>query len=161
MNDEGSAFWLGQKAYQKVLKDLDDRGSKTLMTNLFFKKFKAKSAGDLKRKIYLKDNLIKNVSFWALLVDKAAQRGDKIARDILTEAGKELALGANTVIKKLDFQKSKFPLVLVGGTFNSKIVLNRAKKDIKKVAPQIEFVLLKSEPVRGAIKLAIEQLKGE
>lgn len=159
LNDEGSAFWVGQKAYQAVLKDLDGRAPKTLMTNLFFKKFKAKSAGDLKREIFLKNNLIENVSFLALLVDKATQKRDKIAKNILIEAGKELALAANQVIKKLNFQKIKFPLVLIGSMFKSKIVLNTVKKEIKKFAPKVNFTRPKQEPAIGAVKLAIEQVK--
>lgn len=35
-----------------------------------------------------------------------------IVKNILIEVGKELALSTNTVIRKLNFQKVKFPLVL-------------------------------------------------
>lgn len=38
--DEGSAFWIGQKVFQAVLKDLDGRGTKTLLTDLIFKRFR-------------------------------------------------------------------------------------------------------------------------
>lgn len=158
LGDEGSAFWLGQRAYQVVLKELDGRGPKTLITNLFFRKFKVKKAEDLKKKIYLKNNLIKNVSSLSLLVDKAACKGDKIAKNLLVEAGKELALAANTVIKKLDFKKREFPLVLIGGMFKSKIVPRTVKKEIEKLAPKVKFIRPK-KPVIGAVKLAIESLK--
>ena len=161
LNDEGSAFWVGQRAYQRVFKDLDGRASKTLMTSLFFKKFKAKSAGNLKRKIYLKNNLIKNVSSLAILVDEAARKEDKAAKNLLIEAGKELSLAANLAVKKLNFQQVEFPLVLVGSMFKSKIVLDIVKKEIKKVAPKVKFIRPKLEPVVGAVKLAMEQLKYE
>ncbi|KPJ56774.1 hypothetical protein AMJ49_03825, partial [Parcubacteria bacterium DG_74_2] len=38
LNDEGSAFWVGQKAYQAIWKDLDGRGPKTLITKLALQK---------------------------------------------------------------------------------------------------------------------------
>ena len=158
LNDEGSAFWIGQKAYQAVLKNLDGRGPKTLITDLFLKKFNAKKPEDLKREIYIKNNLIENISSLSLSVDQAAEKGDKIAKALLLEAGKELALSANTIIRKLNFQKSKFPLILIGGTFNSKIVLNTVKKEIKKIALKVEFISPKQKPVTGAVKLAIEQI---
>jgi len=77
----------------------------------------------------------------------------------LIETGKELALSTKTVIKKLNFQKVKFPLVLVGSMFNSKTVLDTLKKEVKKLAPRVNFIRPKVEPVIGAVKLAIEQVK--
>ena len=157
--DEGSAFWVGQKAYQAVFKDLDGRSSKTLMTSLFFKKFDIKKPGSFKKKILYGGNVIKKVSSLSVLVNEAAKKKDKIAISILKKAAKELALTAITVIKKLNFQNQKFPLVLVGSMFKSKTVLNTTKKEIKKTAPKVKFILPKSEPVIGAVKLAIENLK--
>jgi N-acetylglucosamine kinase-like BadF-type ATPase len=41
--DEGSAFWVGQKAFQVVFKDLDGRGQKTKIKEIAFRKFKIKN----------------------------------------------------------------------------------------------------------------------
>lgn len=158
LSDEGSGFWVGQKAFQAVFKDLDGRDSKTIMTNLFLKKFNVKRVEDLKRKIYLRNNLIKNVSSLSILVDEAVQKKDRIAKEILTKAGEELALTATTVIKELKLERVEFPLVFIGGMFKSKIVLNKAKKEIKKIAPKVKFIRPKKEPVVGAVKLAIERI---
>lgn len=159
LNDEGSAFWLGQRAYQAVLKDLDGRGPKTLMSHLFFKKFKVKKAGGLKRKIFLRSDLIETVASLALLVDKAVQKKDKIAQNLFVETANELVLAAKTVIQSLEFQKERFPLVLIGGMFRSKIVLREVKSQIKKFAPGANFIRPEVEPVIGAVKLAIENIK--
>ena len=163
LNDEGSGFWTGQKAYQAVLKDLDGRGAKTLMTDLFLRKFNVKSAEGLKRKIYLQNSPMKITPCLAAFVEQAAQKKDKIAKKILIEAGEELALAGKVVIKKLTpplvRQKAGFSLVLVGGMFKSKIVLDAVKKEIKKFAPRVQFIRPKQEPVIGAVKLALEQLK--
>lgn len=160
LSEMGSGFWVGQKALQAIWKDLDGRGPKTLITKLVFQKFKIKNKEDLISKIYSK-NPTEIISSLAILVNKAAQRKDKIkiARNILIEAGKELALSANTAIKRLNFQKEEFPLVLVGSLFKSKIILDTVKKEVKKFAPQVQFIQPKVEPVIGAVKLAIEQLK--
>jgi len=158
LSELGSAFWVGQRALQTIWKDLDGRGPKTLITKLVLQKLKVKNKENLIEKIYSK-NPTKIIPPLAILVDTAAKRGDKIAKNILIEAGKELALSANTVIRKLNFQNQKSPAVLIGSIFKSKIVLGTVKKEIKKFAPKVEFIRPKQEPVRGAIKLAIEQVK--
>lgn len=157
LSEVGSAFFVGQKALRVVFKDLDGRSGKTLLTKLLFQKLKIKNKEGLIGKIYSK-NPTEIISSFSISCDAAAKKGDKIAKNIMIEAGKELALSANTVIKKLNFRKVKFPLVLVGGMFNSKIVLDTAIKDIKKFAPRVNFIRPKAEPVVGAVKLAIEAL---
>ncbi len=160
LGDEGSGFWLGQKALQAVCRFLDGRGPNTLLTNLIFKNLKIKEEGELIQKIY-KQKAIENIISLSPLVDKAAKKGDKLAKNLLIKAGQELALAGNQVIKKLNFEKVEFPIVLAGGTFNSKIVLETVKKEIKKIAPRVEFIRPKKKPVFGAVKLAIEEIKNE
>lgn len=158
LTEMGSGFWVGQKALQAIWKELDGRGQKTLITKFLFEKLKIKKKEKLIEKIYSK-NPMEIVPSLAILVDKASKRGDKIAKEILTEAGKELALSAQVVIKKLNFQRFKFPLVFIGSMFNSKIVLETVKREVKKIAPKVDFIRPKVEPVLGAVKLAIEQTK--
>jgi len=156
--DEGSAFWVGQKVFQAVMKDLDKRSRKTLLKNLVFKKYKIKKIEDLIKIVYSK-NPTEIIPQFSIICDEAIKKGDRVAKNIIEEAGKELALAAKTVIKDLGFQNKKFPLVLVGGLFKSKIFLDTLKKETKKYALKVNFIKPKAEPVTGAIKLAIEQLK--
>ena len=154
LDDEGSGFWAGQRGFQAILRELDGRGPKTLITKLLFKEWKLKNKEELLRKIYLKDTILQT-SLISRVVDEASQKRDKIAVLIMKAAGEELAKTAITVIKKLNFQNQKFPLVLVGRMFRSKIVLNTVKKEIKKIAKKVKFSKPQVEPVIGAIKLAI------
>lgn len=155
--DEGSAFFVGQRTFQAVFKDLDGRGHKTLLTKLTFKEFKLKKKEDLPNFIYSR-NPTEVIPLLSIICDKATKKGDKVAKSILIEAAQELALGVNTVIKKLNLKSLKFPLVLVGGIFKSKIVVNKVKKEIKKAAPGVKFIRPDKEPVIGAVKLAIKRI---
>jgi len=157
LDDEGSGFWVGRRGFQAVFKELDGRGPKTFITKLLFQELKLKSKEALLKKIYSKD-FVRDVSLISRIVDEAANRGDRIAKNIMIEAGQELAESAIIIIKKLNFKNEKFPLVLVGGMFDSKIVLKTVKKEIKKVAHKAKFIQPRVEPVIGAIKLAIENL---
>jgi len=156
--DEGSGFWAGQKAFQAIFKELDERGEKTKITKLLFKKWKLKNKEDFLKKIYSRDS-IRQISSISGIIDKAVEKGDKIAKNIMTEAGKELAQTVKTVIRKLNFKNENFPVVLVGRMFKSKIILNIVKKEIKKIAPKAQFPQPKIEPVIGAVKLAIGNLR--
>ncbi len=156
--DEGGAFFVGQRVFQAILKEIDGRGKKTLLTREVFQKFKLKKAEDFLNLVYYQ-NLFKIIPLLSIICDKTGKKGDKVARKILIESAKEASLAAKSVVKKLNFKKEKFPLVLVGGMFKSKIFLDNVKREIKKIAPKAKFILLKKIPVKGAIKIAIENLK--
>lgn len=156
--DEGGAFWVGQKVFQMILKDLDKRGEKTLLTKLALQKFKVKNINDFLKKIYVK-NPTEIIPQFSIICDEASQKGDKVARKIMIEAARETALAAKIVILRLNFKKTKFPLVLVGSMFKAKIFLNGVKGEIKKSAPKVQFIHLKKKPVAGAVKLAIEKIR--
>ena len=161
LGDDGSGFWLGRKALRAVCRQFDGRGKKTLLSNLIFKQWKIKEKAQLIQRVYHghKGDFVEQIPLLSPLIDKAAQRRDEIAKDILVEGGKELALAVIQVVKKLNFEKEKFPLVLVGSTLNSVIILNTAKKEIRKMAPKAEFIRPKQAPVMGAVKLALDELK--
>jgi len=157
LTDEGSAIWIGQKVFQKILKDLDGRGEKTILSRLAFQKFRVKNITDFLKKIY-SGNPTETIPQLSIICDQASKRGDKVAKKIMTEAGNELALMAKKVIKELNFQRKKFPLVLIGSIFKSKIVLNQVQKKIKKVAFKVQFIQPKNKSAAGAVKLAIDQI---
>ncbi|MFH1451465.1 MAG: BadF/BadG/BcrA/BcrD ATPase family protein [bacterium] len=153
--DEGSAVWVGHKVFQTILKDLDSRGPRTLMTKMILKELEAASTGEFLDKVYNKDNPATILPRFSFYCDQAAIKGDKKAKEIMIGAGKELALSAEAVIKKLNFTKEKFSLVLCGGMFKSKLLLAIVKKEIKKIAPHADFIVL-ADPVIGAVRLAKE-----
>ena len=155
LGDQGSGFWLGQKAFQAVCRDLDKRGPETQLTNMILKKLGVKKESNLMEKIYQKD-IVKTIASLSSLIDKAVTKKDKIAKEISILAGQELALAVKTAIRELNLSKIKFPIVIIGGVFNSKIIFNTFKKQIKKIAPQASIVRPKSTPITGAVNIALE-----
>jgi len=159
LGDQGSAFWIGKTAIEKAIKSFDGRENKFLkLQKEIFKYFGIKEASDLYNIFYCQ-NFVEKIASIAKLVDLLANSKNKESIDILKEAGKELAKMGIAVIKELSFQKEKFSLVFSGKVFKSKIVLNEVKAEIKRNAPKAEFILAKNEPVCGAVKLAIEEIK--
>ena len=160
LSEEGSAFWVGQEALRYIFKQIDGREKETLLKNLIFKKLKIKKKEELIEKIYSK-GFHEKICSLSVFVAEAGEKKDKIAKEILKEAAKKLSFSAIVAIKKLDFQKKEFPLVLSGSMFNSKIILNFVKEEIKKIANRVVFIRNKKEPVLGAVILALEILFSE
>jgi len=158
--EAGSAFFVGQKTLRAVLRELDGRNKRTLLTTKVLRGLKVKNKEELISLVYSKPSM-EIVPALSIYCNAAAESGEKLARDILVSAGKELALSAKTVADKLGFAKNRFPLVLIGSMFNSRIILDTVKKEIKKFVPRVDFIRPEVEPVIGAVKLAISAALGE
>lgn len=153
---KGSAIWIGNKAMEAVAEDLDGRGKKTILTDLVFKKYKFKDINKLLKFVYQdsKSDLPKLV----VLCDEAANQGDKVAQEILIQAGKEIALSVRVVAQKLRFDE-QVPLVLVGGLYKSRWMADTAADEIQRHYPgKFDFVFV-GDPVIGAVNLALEVVK--
>ncbi len=160
LGDEGSAFWIGRTALSQAIKIFDGRQQlKSILKDLIFREFKIRGERDIYKKFYRPD-FVERVASVSAVVDLAARRGDRLSRDILRAGAGELAQAALSVIRRLGFKKrDRFPLVLSGSVFRSRFILEGVKKDIKKRAPKARFILSRNEPVVGAVRLAIENLK--
>lgn len=152
--DEGSAFWIGQKALQATFKDIDHRGRPTKIKDIALSQLGIKE-DELIR--YLYKNPKKVTAQFSIFCDEASQRKDPIAQKIMVQAARELHISFRTVVKKLDLQDKEFPLVLVGGSFKSPLLLERLKESILETTPQANIIRPDNDPVLGAVRLALEK----
>lgn len=159
VGDEGSGYDIGRKAIMDALRSYDGRGPKTLLLYEITKHFNLSSIDEIIERIYVAGMERHEIAALAPLVAKAAGEGDKVAKRILNEAGRELGLAAKAVIKKLRMENDEFDLAVTGGVFKAgEMVLNPFKKIIKKVAPKCRIICPKFEPVIGAILLALKEI---
>lgn len=156
--DEGSAIWAGIEVLRAVLKDIDNRGERTELSRLVFKELKVSTPDNLVSKIY-KEDFLQILASLSIVADYAGKNGDKTARMILRQAGEEVALGAETVVRNLGLQNQIFPLVLVGSMFKSDNFKNAFELYIRHSIPRARLIYPSKPPVRGAVKLAIESIK--
>lgn len=153
--DEGSAFWIGQKTFQAILKSFDGRVPDTILQNLALKNLDLKSLDKLVDFVYA--DFAKNIPMLFKVCDEAASRQDKVAREILIQAGKEVALSVREVAAKLHFFETT-PLVFVGGVYNSRWVADTAMNEIERYYPKRFDFIVSGDPVAGAVKLALEKI---
>lgn len=159
--DEGSGYYQGLMALHAITKANDGRGPKTLLTPLILKYFKIKFSDQLLKIVYQPGFGKPQIASLAPLVQTAAEKGDKVAKIILAEAAKELALMVIAVIKKSGLNRKKFNLVCVGGIFKCPIVLpDIFGKSVKAAAPGVKFVLPEKRPAFGAWLLAAKLKQG-
>jgi N-acetylglucosamine kinase-like BadF-type ATPase len=91
-------------------------------------------------------------------VFEAAASGDRVAREVIAWAGRELGDLANGVIRQLKLEDEAFEVVLVGSMYNSgDILINPMREVIHAVAPRAKLVRLEAPPVVGGALLGMAQ----
>lgn len=153
--DEGSGFAQGSDALHAVTKADDGRGPKTLLIKYILGHFKIRNVDGLIKIVYEPEFGKPQIAALAPLVQFAAEHGDRVAKTILTDAARELALLATTVIRKSGLQRKSFPLVTVGGIFKCPIILPaHFRSVVRKFAPKVQFIKPKLRPALGAWMMA-------
>ena len=153
--DEGSGYAQGLAALHAVTKADDGRGPKTLLTEYVLAHFKLRKPAQLIQVVYQPTFGKPQIAALAPYVQSAAEKGDVVAREILTTAARELALLATTVIRKSGLQRKSFPLVTVGGIFKCPIILPaHFRAVVRTYAPKVLFIRPKLRPALGAWLMA-------
>lgn len=156
--DEGGGAGISRRALQAIAKASDGRGKATILSEYAVEYFRALSADDLTVAIYSPQMDNARIAGFAVLVVKAAQEDkDEIAIEILKEAGYELGLAANAVIKKLSLNRKKFPVGYVGSIFNAgKFITETLMSKIHQTAPKAFLTEPKLFPANAAAEMAVK-----
>jgi N-acetylmuramic acid 6-phosphate etherase len=158
MGDEGSNYAIGQAALRAVTRALDGRGPQTGLVGAVLAHWKLDDSTGLVRKVY-GDLPRKEIAGLGKLVETTALSGDAVASEILDGAGHELARAAQAVVYRLEL-KDTVPCALAGSVLiYGSWVRPAFLKHAEGLGLQLEPVALVAEPARGAVKLAIEELR--
>ncbi len=117
--DEGGGVGIAQQALHNIAKASDGRGVATKLSQRAAEYFRASGPENLIVAIYSPQVDNSRIAGFARLVVETAQDGDKIAIEILQDAGYELGLAACAVIEKLKLENRKVPIGCVGSIFNA------------------------------------------
>ncbi|MBC7900194.1 MAG: hypothetical protein H7070_09095 [Saprospiraceae bacterium] len=154
--DEGGGVGIAQKALHTVAKASDGRGIQTLLSERAAEYFRASGPENLIVAIYspLVDNT--RIAGFARLVVETAQEGDKIAVEILEDAGLELGVAACAVIKKLKLARTKVPIGCVGSIFNAgELLTGSMLKVVRECAPKAYLTEPLMPPAQAAALMAL------
>ncbi|MEO8430721.1 MAG: BadF/BadG/BcrA/BcrD ATPase family protein [Acidobacteriota bacterium] len=157
VGDEGSGFWIGERAIRAALRGSDGRGAPTSLAGALLAHFSLGRMDELVRRVYDREYPRHEVARFAVRVSEEARSGDAVAAEILSDAASELALAAGSVERRLRLAGGPYDVVLSGGTF-------RALPDLESAVgravglPGARVRRLDAEPAAGAVALAIEAL---
>lgn len=154
--DEGGGRGIAGEALHAVAKASDGRGPQTKLSERAEEYFRASSPENLIGAIYAPKMDNSRIAGFARLVVETALDGDKIAREILADAGRELGTAAVAVLKKLGLQKQKVPIGCVGGVFNAGKLLTKPMNEIiAKHAPKAYLTDPQMPPSHAAALMAM------
>jgi len=120
--DEGGAFDIARRALRAVLRFEEGWGPPTTLHPMLLAETGAASANGLLHRLYTTEFSRPRIAALAVLVDRAAEQDDAVARSILETAAMELVGLASAVRRQLFPAGELVRLAHVGGAFRSEIL---------------------------------------
>jgi glucosamine kinase len=158
--DEGSGSWIARRALQAMARANDGRGTETILGDAACHHFNVATTDDLLIAIYAPGMTNDRIAGFGKRVIEAAQGGDRVAREIVAEAGRELGIAANAVIRKLRMGRERFQVAYVGGVFAAgDLLLESLREEIARAAPKAYVAPPHLPPAIAAARMAREQLQ--
>ena len=157
--DEGGGAWIARRALSAITHAADGRGPETGLTDAACAYFHVTTADDLSTAIYAPTMTNDRIAGFGKQVIEAAQAKDRVARAIMTEAGKELGIAAVAVIRNLKMERAHFQVAYVGGVFAAgELVLDTLRREIHQVAPNAYLAPPRYAPAVAAARMAREHI---
>lgn len=156
LSDEGSGFWIGREALKAVLRHHDGDGPATRLSQHVADVVGGHGPKAIVRYAYTEDRSTREFARLAPLVTAAAHEGDRVALNILGEAGRCLAALGGSTIRALGMQDDAFPVITVGGAYRAgQPLLETFGHGISVVAPNAVVGPPRALPIAGAVILAL------
>lgn len=160
-SDEGSGFYIGQRALAAAFRAFDGRGPATSLKRRLLAAFDCSDMPEVVTRVYGLDQPRTAIAALAPVVLEAAADGDEVAGEILADAADELVAAILAVYRRLHFG-SEVTVVASGGLFRRTDELyQRLRRALGPLLPQATCVLPEVEPVVGACYLARRVLDEE
>src|SRR5712691_336402 len=155
IGDEGSAYGIARLAFRAIVRAFDGRGPATQMVDLLRTEYKM-APDELPRFVYATTTHADDIARFSKVVIEAANNGDEIARHLLEDGGRELALSAVAVARRLGLLGRPFPVSYTGGAFNAgDLLLEPMREMLRREAPSATVASPMRTPVEGAAIMAI------
>jgi N-acetylglucosamine kinase-like BadF-type ATPase len=153
-SDEGSAFDIGRRAFEAVVRAEEGRGPATALSQRIFEWHQARDWNLIHDAISKNPDDVFPKTF--PLVIRLADKGDAVSRDILSEAAVSLAHLAASAASQLGWCEREIPLAKIGGMYDrSKFFDAAINVELERSLPGIRFVPVEISPAEAAVRMAI------
>lgn len=154
--DEGGGRGIAGEALHAVAKASDGRGELTKLSEQAAEYFRASNVENLIVAIYAPQMDNSRIAGFAKFVVETAQKGDKVATEILRDAGHELGTAAVAVLKKLGLEDREVPIGRVGSVFKAGELLTGPMNDvIRQVSTKAYLTDPQMPPAHAAALMAM------
>ena len=161
LGDVGSGYAIGKNSIIAALKDHDQSGPPTILKEMISGHLGLSNMEEIIDWAYDPKREASHFASIVPLVKEAENRGDSVASYIMENAGTQLGLVAQAVIKRLQLAGG-FPLACSGGVFKQPNIYNRAfEETVRKVAQICVFIEPMFTPTVGSALLALKSLDVE
>lgn len=99
--DEGAGHWIGIEALRAASKAYDQRAEPTRLVAALCQALSLKDFSQILQLFYSEPMQPSQVAKLSLTVEAVAEKGDAVALQILEQAGRELAIGTATLVRRL------------------------------------------------------------
>jgi N-acetylglucosamine kinase-like BadF-type ATPase len=155
--DEGGGSSIARQGLQAIAKASDGRGENTKLSEAGADYFRTSTPENLLIAIYTPQMDNARIAGFARLVVETARAGDKTAIEIIRQAGLELGLAVNAVIKKLKLERKKIPIGCVGSIFRAgELLTDSLLETVHRFAPKAYLSDPILQPANAAAQMAFE-----
>jgi len=159
-SDEGSAFDIGRRAFEAVVRADEGRGSATELSKHIFEFHQSTGWGLIRDSIAKNPDDIFPKTF--PLVAQLADKNDAVSRQILSDAAASLAGLAAAAANQLGWHDREAPIAKVGGLYgHSKFFDAAIDAELKKALPRAHFVPVEISPAEAAVRMAIQTARAK
>lgn len=161
LGDIGSGYAIGKNAIVAALKDHDQPGHPTMLKEKIMGHLGLSDLEEIIDWAYDPEREANHFASLVPLVKEAENCGDSVASYIMENAGTQLGLVAQAVIKRLQLVED-FPVACSGGVFKQPNGFNRAfEETVREAARACEFIEPLFTPTVGSALLALKSIDVE
>ncbi len=152
MGDEGSAQWIGREGLRRAAHAVDGTGPPTELVRAIERHYRVRSFGRIVPLIYRAPSPA-SLGQLAPRVAACARQGDRVAQQILRQAGEMLALQAASAVRRLQLTRPR--VSYQGSVLRGEARVRRAlKRSLRRLVPGAQFVAPCLPPMGGAWLMA-------
>lgn len=159
IGDEGSAYSIGVKILNAIMRAYDKRGQETILTELVLKRLALETVEDIIGEVYKVGASKQDIAGYAILIEEACNRGDEVALKIIDETIDALVEAANTNIHCLDFENKSTKVIINGSVLiNNKRIQEGFCNKLQLLYPKVEVSYMIQDAAYGAAIKAIRTI---
>ena len=150
IGDAGSAYWIGRAGLEAAMRSYDGRIQKSKLETLL-ESFSHPEEAYIE--LQTNDNRVSVIASFARAVIELAET-DSTAKDIVEQAGAELARSAVTAARRVGLLEQQAPrFSWAGNVIKSELVKNAFTKSVSSEVPNASFQEPIAEPIDGVVLL--------